>query len=152
MKKVILTIVLIIFVFSIFSLLNKRESNKLTIQTEKRDISFNIEFVKSPSNKATGLSKYNSIEDNYGMVFLNDSDTKISFWMKNMKFPIDIIFINSNNTIIDIHKNNQPCLYNASCPLITPTSNYRTVLEINSGLVDKYEIKVGDKVVYKTTF
>lgn len=152
MKKVILIIVLITIASSIFFVMNKNAGNKLIIKTDKKEVTFNVEFVRSPGDKARGLAKYDDIDDGFGMVFFNDVDTKTPFWMKDMKFPIDILFINSNNIIVDIHENNQPCLNNDSCPLIIPISNYRTVLEIKNGLVNKYEIKVGDQIVFKTTF
>ena len=69
-----------------------------------------------------------------------------SFWMKDMNFPLDIIWI-SDNKIIKIDKDLQPEGEN-------PKNKYQTiqrvdkVLEVNSGFTDKYKIKAGDEVKF----
>jgi uncharacterized membrane protein (UPF0127 family) len=64
--------------------------------------------------------------------------------MKNTLIPLDIIWINSSQNVVYIKKNAQPCTPDY-CPSIVPIKNAKYVLEINGGLSDKYEIKVGDK-------
>src|SRR5258705_13440349 len=60
---------------------------------------FDVETVKSDKDKQTGLTKYSSIKDNQGMLFPFEYPQNVTFWMKNMKFPIDIIFIKDTSIV-----------------------------------------------------
>ncbi|MBI3984844.1 MAG: DUF192 domain-containing protein [Candidatus Levybacteria bacterium] len=111
---------------------------------------FNTEIAKTDKQKAVGLSKYNKIENNFGMLFPYQTEDYYSFWMKNMKFPIDIIYIRKNkiSTIfknVDFPKNQEEELIK-----YTPDEPSDLVFEINGGLSDKYNFKIGNnvKIVY----
>jgi hypothetical protein len=65
-----------------------------------------------------------------------------------MKFPIDIIFIN-NDQIVTIHDNAQIIKAQENPMLYTPTQSSDKVLEIQAGLSEKYNFKIGDKVKYE---
>lgn len=107
---------------------------------------FNIEIAKTQKAKETGLAKYNSIPQNFGMLFPFGKEGYNAFWMKNMKFPIDIIFI-KNGKIIKIYKDvPPPQTPDSQLPIYKPGDVSDTVLEINSGLSDKYGFENGDSV------
>jgi len=108
---------------------------------------FDVEVVKSDKDKQTGLTKYSAIAANQGMFFVFDTPGFYSFWMKNMKFPIDLIFIHNDKVVFLVEnaapaKDDTPITY-------TPDSSSDKVLEINAGLIKKYNIKKGDKVSFK---
>ncbi|HZE87321.1 MAG TPA: DUF192 domain-containing protein [Methylomirabilota bacterium] len=110
---------------------------------------FDVEVVKSSKDEEIGLTKYRSIKEAQGMLFFFTQPSSPTFWMKNMKFPIDIIFIN-NNTIVSFVQNvpaQLPTTQNP--PLYQPEGASNYVLEINAGLVKKYNIKKGDNVTIK---
>lgn len=150
MNKTIIIFALILFLiagvafyqFSKNSQPQIKTNGKVTINTQK----FDVEVVKDSKAQQIGLTKYNSIKDNQGMFFLFDEPGRYGFWMKNMKFPIDIIFIR-NDTVVSISQEAQPVDKDASNPTIyTPPVPADKVLEIQSGLSKKYNIKTGDKV------
>ena len=98
-----------------------------------------------------GLSGRESLPQDKGMLFIFESMEEFSpapdFWMRNMKFPIDMIWIGRDHKVVYIKKNARPESY--------PTTfgpgakiDARYVLEVNSGFSDKYYIKVGDPVVF----
>ena len=62
-------------------------------------------------NRLKGLSIKNTLNESEGMLFPFDTPGEYSFWMKDMKFPIDIIWIDSNYKIVYIEKNLQPCAF-----------------------------------------
>ena len=64
--------------------------------------------------------------------------------MKDMYFPIDIIWIGENNTIVDITKNLSPRTYPKT---FSPKTEAKYVLEVNSGYVEAHGINIGDLVV-----
>ncbi len=117
--------------------------------TEKATIdshTFNVEVVKDSKAQEIGLIKYNSIQDDQGMLFVFNTPAIYSFWMRGMKFPIDIIFIN-NNTVVSTVENIQPVKATATnIPIYQPVAPADMALEINTGLVKKYNIKKGDTI------
>lgn len=85
------------------------------------------------------------LDQNKGMLFVFDNSANYPFWMKNTKIPLDIIWINANKEIVYISEFTQPCK-TFFCPKINPNKNAKYVLEINAGLSQKFDIKVGDNV------
>jgi uncharacterized membrane protein (UPF0127 family) len=118
-----------------------KTNGKVTINKQ----AFNVEVVKTPKDQQVGLTKYNGLKDDQGMLFLFEQPEMLTFWMKNMKFSIDIIYINNDTVVSVIHKappaGNEPSIYK-------PDSPADRVLEIKAGLAQKYNIKTGDKVTF----
>lgn len=112
---------------------------------------FNLEIAKTPEEKEIGLSTKESLDQDSGIYFPFEKPSYYRFWMRDMKFPIDIIFIR-NGRIVTIHKNvNPPTNPNETLPIYSPTEPADAVLEINAGLSDEYNFKVGDVVILKDT-
>lgn len=93
-----------------------------------------------------GLSGVESMPQHHGMLFVLEEEDLWDFWMKDMLFPLDIIFIDSNWKIVAIHEDapvstGDHFIYSSSEP-------YQYALEFNQGTVARCGIKVGDKVVY----
>lgn len=105
---------------------------------------FQLEIVKTEKDKQIGLSKYKSLPQDHAMLFVFDKPGLYAFWMKDMKFPLDIIFI-SGNKIVTVHRN----LPVNNLTLYSPTEVSDKVLEINAGLSAKYGFKPGDTVILK---
>jgi hypothetical protein len=111
--------------------------------------SFKVTVAASQQEREIGLSETKSLSQSQGMIFLFNKPDYYPFWMKNMKFPIDIIYIN-NDTITVIINNAQPPKDNKESPIIyTPAEPSDKVLEIQAGLSEKYKFKNGDKVKYE---
>lgn len=103
----------------------------------------------SESERKKGLSVKNSLSENEGMLFIFDKkDTTPSFWMKDMNFAIDIIWINDGK-IAQIDKNAQPPPSSAKDSDLTiykPKEPIDFVLEVNAGFSDKNNVEVRDSV------
>lgn len=145
MKK-IYWIIIFIFLLLVFgrNIIGDKRPN-VTINNE----TFYLYVAKTPKDREIGLSKYNNIPQNFGMIFLFDKPDFYSFWMKGMKFPIDIIFIKGDK-IVTIYQNATPSKgQNEGLLRYKPKSRADKVLEINSGLSQRYNIKEGDLVKLK---
>ncbi|MGN6708683.1 MAG: DUF192 domain-containing protein [Candidatus Nitrosocosmicus sp.] len=111
-----------------------------------KSLVIHVDLAITPDQQAKGLSIKNSLNDSEGMLFPFDKPGDYSFWMKDMKFPIDILWIDTNNKIVHIEKNLQPCIFFLLCPSYSPHSNSKYVLEINADLTTRNNITVGDSV------
>lgn len=136
-----LTVILIILIagFAIVVSSKKTPTAKIGNQT------LNLYIAKSDKDKQVGLSKYKKIENNRGMIFQFGRADYYPFWMKDMKFPIDIIFI-KDEEIVTIFKNVNPVSDNKNLRVYNSDKPADTVIEVNAGLSEKYKLKVGDKI------
>ena len=100
----------------------------------------------TPDAQSKGLAIRDSLNENEGMLFIFETPQKYSFWMKDMKFPIDIIWINQDGKIVHIEKNLPPCIFLLPCPSYTPNDDSLYVLEVVSNFTNKFDINVGDSV------
>lgn len=110
--------------------------------------SFRVSVATSQKEHETGLSETQSLSEDQGMIFLFEKPDYYSFWMKNMRFPIDIIYIN-NDTIVTIKSNAQLIKDKENPTIYSSTKPANKVLEIQAGLSEKYKLKEGDKVTYE---
>jgi uncharacterized protein len=110
--------------------------------------SFNVEIASTKIEKAMGLMNREKLGEEEGMLFVYQKEGIYSFWMKNMRFPIDIIWIDKGKRIVGIEKNAPPCL-KENCPRHKPSREIMYVLELNSGTTEKLEIKKGDKISFQ---
>jgi len=101
-----------------------------------------IEIAKDDYTRELGLMFRKTMEENQAMLFIFPVDQKLSFWMRNTYLPLDMIFIDSSNKIITIHKNTQTL----SDQSYAATENGRYVVETVAGYTDKHNIKVGDYI------
>lgn len=129
------------FLFS--SIPSKVESKYIKID----DLKVYIEVAKTNEERAKGLSNRSKLDQNLGMLFIFDKNSKPTFWMKDTKIPLDIIWI-SNNKIIGIDKNIQPELNKKDSELkkYPAPSVIDYVLEVNGGFSDNNNVKVGQNL------
>jgi uncharacterized protein len=95
-----------------------------------------------------GLSVKDHLKENEGMLFVYEQPTRQGLWMKDMRFPIDIIWLDSNGTVVHIEHNLQPCIMTFAfiCPSYFPDKDSLYVLETVAGFSKKHSIKVGTNV------
>lgn len=103
---------------------------------------FTVEVAVTEPEKQLGLANRASLPDDHGMLFTYQSAGQHAFWMKNMHFPIDIIWI-KDQTIVDISKY-VPVSTTSALPSYSPKEPVNKVLEVNAGKVDELGIHVGD--------
>jgi uncharacterized membrane protein (UPF0127 family) len=81
------------------------------------------------------------MSENEGMLFLFDMPSKQGFWMNKMNIPIDIIWLDSNNKVVHIEKQLEPCKLFLSCPVYNPQADSLYVIELRAGFADDHSIK-----------
>lgn len=109
------------------------------------DKQFLVEVAQTDAQKSLGLSDREGLNQNAGMLFVFNKPSRQYFWMKDMKFPIDIIWIDENKKIVGNVMNAKPEDYPEAYP---SPQNVAYVLEISSGAVKKLGIKIGYGVIF----
>ncbi|HMR54982.1 MAG TPA: DUF192 domain-containing protein [Candidatus Doudnabacteria bacterium] len=106
-----------------------------------------VEIVATDETRAQGLSGREPLTEKQGMLFdfTNTTIKRPSFWMKDMKFDIDIIWI-ADNKIIGITPNVPAPTPNETLPSYPPPSDITHVLEVIAGWSERNKVKVGDIV------
>lgn len=106
-----------------------------------------VEIADTPSLRTQGLSGRKQLADNTGMLFTFPQKSFQSFWMKDMNFSLDFIWI-ADEKIVQFDKAVPPPDKTSGQPkVIKSYLPVDQVLEVNSGFIDENGIKVGDKVV-----
>lgn len=110
--------------------------------------SLRVEVINTPEKMAQGLSGREKMASDEGMLFVFAKPGSHTFWMKDMKFSLDFIWI-SNGKIIGITKNAPaPSAQTKveALPRYNPPLPIDKVLEVNAGWADRNKIKIGDSI------
>jgi len=108
-----------------------------------RDACVNSEVADTAAKRAQGLMYRKELAENKGMLFVFDEEVLPGFWMQNMEFPLDIIWISKDKRIIGINTNALPC--RDFCESIVPPDKIKYALEVKAGFAEKNQVKTGDK-------
>jgi uncharacterized membrane protein (UPF0127 family) len=146
---VIVLVALIIGLFWVWHLIFGRPNPPLAGTTVRvGPATFSVELATSTIAQARGLSGRVSLGADDGMLFIFGSPGIQNFWMKDMNFPIDIIWIGGGK-VLGFEQNApipKPGAMLWQLPIYTSPDGVDTVLEVNAGIVTKNNIKVGDAV------
>lgn len=106
-----------------------------------------VEVADTPPKRAQGLSDRDFLPPGTGMLFVFPKAGIYSFWMKDMRFALDFIWINDSK-VVQISTNiPPPDKYGSNMPVVTPGSPVTHVLEVPAGFVSANKLAVGDSVV-----
>ncbi len=107
--------------------------------------SFNLEVAASPIDIEVGLMHRYTMPADHGMIFLMGKTPKeTSFWMKNTKIPLDMLFVGPTGEIVNIHHSATP----DSLSPIPSGGAVTAVIELNGGIARELNLAPGDKVIY----
>jgi uncharacterized membrane protein (UPF0127 family) len=118
---------------------NLTQSGFPTGKVKLGGISLDVDIADTPQRQVQGLQYHTVLSYSQGMLFPFAQPQVIPIWMKDMQFPIDIIWFDISGNILHVEKNAQPCVDN--CAIYgQDISNAKYVLEVASGFVDKFGI------------
>ncbi len=145
MQQQILIVIVIIFlfllVFFLYAQYNITKRQLILVNKDGEQIRLTVEIADSFPKKARGLMFRESLGQNEGMLFIFDNPARHSFWMVNTTIPLDAIYFDENQTVVDIiHMD--PC--NLSCAVYKPESDAKYVLEVNQGFAVLNKIEKGN--------
>ena len=100
-----------------------------------------VQIADTAALQQLGLGFRDGLSEGYGMLFVFVRDAKYAFWMKDMHFSIDMIWIAADHTVVYIAPNVSPDTYPQSFGPSTPA---RYVLEVPAGFAASNGLKIGD--------
>lgn len=113
-----------------------------------RGRTFTVEVADTPAKRELGLGKRDSLPRDRGMLFPFGEARRWVFWMKGMRFPIDIVWIRDGR-VVDIHRDVPVPASRALKDLktVSPVEPADTVLELNAGVAAEIGLQPGDGIV-----
>ncbi|MCY4172024.1 MAG: DUF192 domain-containing protein [Bacteroidetes bacterium] len=95
-----------------------------------------VEFAEDEESRASGLMHRRQLSLSEGMLFVFPAPDSLSFWMANTPLPLDIIFVGSDSSIVNIAKRTIPL----SREFIRSTDLAQYVVEVRGGFTDRFDI------------
>ena len=138
--------IVLIFILVSYHFFNSQGPSLRKIEYVKlAGVVIKVELAKTPAEQELGLSARQDLAENEGMLFIFAESRQHPFWMKDMKFPIDIIWLNENMSIVYIKKDARPESYPK---IYSHDKDSKYVLEVVSGFAEKHALKIGDKIEF----
>lgn len=107
--------------------------------------SITAELAVTDEERGRGLMFREEIHSDQGMLFVFEEEGIHPFWMKNMKFSIDILWLDKENRIVHVERQVHPCK-NLPCPFYSSKIPAMYVLELKAGSVDDNQLKLYDRL------
>jgi hypothetical protein len=107
---------------------------------------FVVEVADNDEERARGLMFRDELPADRGMLFIHDREEPLAYWMKNTKIPLDILYFDSERKLVSTQLRVPPCSGGDRCPPYPSRGSALYVLEINAGLAEELEVKVGDEL------
>ncbi len=126
---IFLQVLLLFFLFFFFQ--EKKEEN---VYIKIGENSFLFEVAETKEDRERGLSKRDALKEVDGLLFIFPTEDYHAIWMKEMNFPIDIIWIDKEKKVVDYKKNVPPESYPES---FFPSMPAKYVLETEAGFIEK---------------
>ncbi len=133
-EAIYLLIGIVLIVGSVYLVLQRPAPRKYQVYSAIRTVQIGekgipVEVADSEEERTLGLSGREGLETGTGLLFIFETPGHYGFWMKDMKFPIDIVWISESGKVVGIEKNINPDSYPA---LFYPSESVKYVLELNS--------------------
>jgi uncharacterized membrane protein (UPF0127 family) len=104
--------------------------------------SLNLYVADTEKKREQGLSGVQKLNDHEGMIFIFSKPDYYAFWMKDMNFSLDFIYLHKD-TIVDLKSDISPLSYPETIQPIKPSDK---IIEVNSGTIKKIQAKIGDVI------
>lgn len=139
-KKVAIIIFLVTLILMGALFLNKSPRQGLVTIGGK---TIKVEMAQTLVERERGLSGKTILPEGTGMLFIFEKPDYYGFWMKDMNFPIDIIWIGRDYKIVDVSADVSPSTFPKT---FSPKEPVQYILEVNSGWAEQNKVAVGDSI------
>ncbi|HUQ92870.1 MAG TPA: DUF192 domain-containing protein [Bryobacteraceae bacterium] len=108
------------------------------------------EVMMRQSDVMSGMMFRNSLAPDRGLLFIHNRPGRYTYWMRNVKVPLDIIWMDKAKKIVEISANTPPCLDPdpVKCPQYGGKVDSRFVLELAAGRAAAYGLAIGQSLSF----
>lgn len=104
---------------------------------------YKVEIADDDAERARGLMFRDELAAGSGMIFIHDREEPQSYWMKNTKIPLDILYFDNARKLVAQQRDVPPCSAGDACPPYPSNAPARYVLELNAGEAAKLKLENG---------
>ncbi len=147
--RVFFSLIIVGLLFDHLPIRAAADSELISIRTPS-GITIQAEIADTPRKRAQGLMYRDHLEKDHGMLFFFSEPQAWTFWMKNTKIALDLIWLDDKKRVTHIERNVPICTKSDdSCPQYRPNNADAVyVLEITAGTIDGYKIEKGTKLQF----
>lgn len=124
-----------------------------TVVVSNDKISLKLEVADTPEAREKGLSQRRDIGQFDGMLFVFPEESYQTFWMKDMNFDLDMVWLNGKGEVVQVDENIKASGYNKNNPessqMLHSTQPIRYVIELPANRAKDYNLMVGDQLSLK---
>ena len=122
-----------------------------SVRVHIRELVIQAETAVTAEERGQGLSDRQSLADDAGMLFFMAVERVPGFHMSNMLIPLDFLWISTSGTVVDLTENVLHPGANDGEVLtgISPSEPVKYVLEVNAGVIETWDLQVGDLVTFE---
>ena len=120
------------------------ETTPVTIVSGEVEHAFVLELANDPEEIRVGLMSRDALPEAGGMLFDFGAPREPSMWMKDTRIPLDMLFVDSDGTVLAMAEDTEPM----STRIINPGVAVKAVIELNAGTAARLGIRPGDKVLH----
>lgn len=102
-----------------------------------------VDVARTKEARAQGLSGRERIPNDHGLLFIFEESGRYPIWMRNMKFPIDVYWIDESGVIVDVWENARPESYPS---VFSPRADAKYILEVIAGYSEIFNVRIGTTV------
>ena len=111
---------------------------------------FHLEVAGTPMERARGLMQRPNLPEDAAMLFVNEHEGYLRFWMKNTLIPLDILFLDAEGVVVDIQTmHTQLGVLESELKIYRSMRPARYAIEMNAGLTKALEITPGAQVLFR---
>jgi len=108
---------------------------------------FTVEVADDDAERSRGLMFRDELAADHGMVFIHDEEAPQSYWMKNTRIPLDILFFDHSRKLVSTQQRIPPCSLGDRCPPFRSEVPALYALELNAGMAESLGVQAGDELI-----
>ena len=107
-----------------------------------------VEIADDDTERARGLMFRDVLAEGHGMLFIHVSEEPQSYWMKNTRIPLDILYFDDSRRLVAQQRDVPPCSLGDACPPYPSDAPARYVLELNAGEAARLDLQDGATIEF----
>jgi uncharacterized protein len=107
-----------------------------------------VELMVKDEDRAMGVMFRPSLPEDHGLLFVFDQPDFHGFWMKNCRFPIDMVWLDADRRVVHVAESVPPCTKDP-CPVYSPMRRASFVLEVSAGQARREKAAIGSRLEFR---